>query len=98
MTKLLAIARGLAKAEPEDYFRTPKELSQEPGMTRGEKIATLRGWAFDVQRRLDASAEGLLPDADPELPRSSQQPDDAELLRQIELEIAGLENGYGEKD
>jgi hypothetical protein len=71
-----------ATNNPESAFDTPKSLVEEVGLTRGEKIAALERWAFLVDRRLASGNEGM--------PTYGTEPRDAELLREIELQIASL--------
>ncbi len=69
--------RYAAKFEPESQFDSPTDLSNEIGLTRGEKIAALKRWAHLVERRLASGSEGM--------PTHGTEPRDAELLREIEL-------------
>jgi hypothetical protein len=69
-----------ATNNPESAFDTPQSLVEEVGLTRGEKIAALERWAFLVDRRLASGNEGM--------PTYGTEPRDAELLREIELQIA----------
>jgi len=67
---------------PESDFDTPQSLVEEVGLTRGQKIAALERWAFLVDRRPASGNEGM--------PTYGTEPHDAELLPEIELQIASL--------
>lgn len=83
MSELMKIDREAAKTDPESQFTTPAELMTSEGLTRGEKIATLKRWAFLVDRRLASGDEGM--------PVSgAQEAADAELLQNIEKARSAL--------
>jgi hypothetical protein len=83
MSELMKIDREAAKTDPESQFSTPEELVACEGLTRGEKIATLKRWAFLVDRRLASADEGM--------PVSEgQEAADADLLQQIEKARSAL--------
>lgn len=71
--------------DPESQFESPRALIEEVGLTRGEKLAALKRWAFLVDRRLASGNEGM--------PTYGTEPRDAELLRDVELALAELEGG-----
>jgi hypothetical protein len=48
-----------ARYNPESEFEHPEELANAVGLTRGEKLAALDRWAFQVERRLAAASEGM---------------------------------------
>ncbi len=77
MTERMRLNRKAAKFEPESQFESPQKLAEEPGLTLGERIATLKRWAELVDRRLSSVAEGM--------PSRGNQDLDAELLREIEI-------------
>jgi hypothetical protein len=83
-TTLSHLDRDRAKDDPESYFDSPRSLINEPGLTRGEKIAALNRWANLVDRRLASGNEGM--------PTYGTEARDAELMREIELEKARLEH------
>ncbi len=91
MPKIVNINRDEAKFAPEKKFSNLRQVTEEVGLTRAEKLTVLRSWAFDVQRRLDAAAEGMAPETS-RTGRPGSVTSDTELLRAIELEIDGLEN------
>lgn len=83
MSERMKIDREAAKLEPESQFDTPDDLVASVGLTRGEKIAALKRWAFLVDRRLASGDEGM--------PVSgAQEAADAELLRVIEKARSAL--------
>ena len=62
---------------PEAVFGSPHEVETHVGLTRGQKIAAVERWIFNVQARLDAVSEGM-----------TSRPDgadaiDCELLRDL---------------
>lgn len=83
-SKIQDLNRDAAKLDPESQFDGPQALLDEVGLTRGEKLAALKRWAAQVDRRLAAGNEGM--------PTRGTEPRDAELLRQIELAKLTLEN------
>lgn len=89
MSEHLRLNRVPAKHEPESQFETPQELVEEPGLTRGEKIAALERWADLVDRRLSAGNEGM--------PTRGTEPRDAELLQEIEICRETLKKQVDEK-
>jgi hypothetical protein len=48
-----------ARYNPEGEFEHPNELANAVGLTRGEKLAALDRWEFQVERRLAAGSEGM---------------------------------------
>lgn len=68
--------------DPESEFESPRAVIDEIGLTRGEKIAALKRWAFLVDRRLASGNEGM--------PTYGTEPRDAELLREVELALSVL--------
>lgn len=86
MAVLMKIDRETAKVEPESQFASPAELVACEAFTRGEKIATLKRWAYLVDRRLASGYEGMPISA-------AQEAADAELLRDIELARCSLMAG-----
>lgn len=69
---------------PEAEFASPRALADEVGLTRGEKIAALKRWAYLVDRRLASGNEGM--------PVNDTEERDAELMREIGIVKAELEN------
>jgi hypothetical protein len=51
-----------ARFDPERTFETPEALLAEAGLTRGQKIAALERWRFNVEQRLAATSEGMAPE------------------------------------
>jgi hypothetical protein len=48
-----------ARFNPESEFEHPVDLANSVALTRGEKLAALDRWAFQVERRLAAASEGM---------------------------------------
>lgn len=86
-SKILHLNHDRATQNPEAQFDSPQSLVEEVGLTRGEKIAAFERWAFLVDRRLASGNEGM--------PTYGTEARDAELLREIELQMASLK---GEAD
>lgn len=91
MPERMRIDREAAKQEPESQFESPDALIACEGLTRGEKIAALKRWAYLVDRRLASGDEGM--------PVSGvQEAADAELLRMIEKARSALVAGNSVDD
>jgi hypothetical protein len=80
--EIMHLNHDRATNNPEPEFDTPQSLVEEVGLTRGEKIAALERWGFLVDRRLASGNEGM--------PTYGTESRHAELLREIELQIASL--------
>lgn len=81
-----------ARNNPEAVFERPEALAAEVGLTRGEKIATLKRWEVIVRRRLDSSDEGMGQNwrGAGESGEADRIEQDAELLQRIEIELDKL--------
>jgi hypothetical protein len=75
MSEHMRMKRAAAKFEQESQFDTPQQLATEPGLPRGERIASLNRWAHLVDRRISGVNEGM--------PSRGDEAIDAELLREI---------------
>jgi hypothetical protein len=84
MTEIMNINTKKATSDPESIFSSPEEVTNHVGLTRGQKIATLKKWVFMVRSRLDAVNEGMTTDAGGSYTR------DSEMLRQLEKNIEVL--------
>lgn len=96
MTTISKIKRDAVRKNPEAAYETPEELAGEPGLTRGERLAALEKWRFNLQSRMDATAEGMTaPSQIRESDGRTTDPAtrDAELLREVELLIESLSRG-----
>ena len=62
MSVVLKINVKVARLNPEAEFETPHDLSASLGLTRGQKLATLDRWYQSVQRRMEATNEGMSPE------------------------------------
>ena len=83
MTTVLSIDTEAARFDPESVFAHPNDIESEPRLTLGRKIATLKRWAADVDRRLAAGSEGM--------PSNGTATAEADLLQQISHAIGVLE-------
>jgi len=100
MSVINHINHQAARNRPENTFDSPQALVEEIGLTRGEKIAALETWRFDVQRRLDSASEGMAPEpeASGDINNSVSPLDrDADLLRKIDVEIENLREPDNQK-
>jgi hypothetical protein len=50
-----------ARMEPDVVFARPLDIVAEPGLTRGQKIATLKRWHQTLSDRMRATSEGMAP-------------------------------------
>ncbi len=50
-----------ARLEPDAVFARPLDIVAEPGLTRGQKIATLKRWNQTLLDRMRATSEGMAP-------------------------------------
>lgn len=82
--EILSIKTDVARFDPEREFGTPQMLVESPGLTRGQKIASLERWAQQVQDELAATSEGM----------SNAPPPGhgAEMLEKINTAIAELKD------
>lgn len=87
MAVLMTLNRDAAKTNPEREFDSPEEIAGEIGLTLAEKIKALQVWQFDLERRQEAAAEGMV--AEHNAPQSPS--DDADLLRRIGVQLEKLE-------
>lgn len=51
--------RSAAKLQPESWFATPRDIVDEPLLTRGEKLATLERWRHSILSQISAADEGM---------------------------------------
>jgi hypothetical protein len=59
MSTISRIKPEEARYNPESEFGHPSRLLESVAMTRGQKIAALDRWEFELQRRIDAVSEGM---------------------------------------
>jgi len=45
--------------DPQSYYKTPDEVIVDARLTREEKIAVLKRWAFDAREREMAESENM---------------------------------------
>lgn len=45
--------------DPENYYRHPDEVLQDPHLNRGQKIKVLEAWALDARELLVAEEENM---------------------------------------
>jgi hypothetical protein len=85
MSEIMRISPEKARQDPEAVFDRPAGIEKEIGLTRGQKRATLKRWAADVERRLASTDEGM--------PSNDQSSYDAELLKEIKMVIDAIQSG-----
>lgn len=85
MSEIMRIVPDKARQDPETVFDRPADIEKHLGLTRGQKLATLKRWETDVTQRLKATAEGM-PDNDSTLV-------DAALLKEIKIVIEAINVG-----
>lgn len=90
MSEIMRIEPEKARQDPEAVFDRPADIENEVGLTRGQKIATLRRWEMDVTRRLESTDEGM--------PPNDENADDAVLLKEIKMVIDAIQTGEKAKN
>ena len=63
MTLIMNLNVEEARMLPEAVFTRPLDVVSEGGLTRGQKIATLKRWKQTLLDRIAATAEGMAPPA-----------------------------------
>lgn len=59
MSVIGTINREAAKFAPETTFDAPHEVVDEPMLTRGEKLATLKRWREQLLGQMSAADDGM---------------------------------------
>lgn len=90
MSEIMRIEPEKARQDPEAVFDRPADIEKEVGLTRGQKIATLKRWEVDVTRRLESTDEGM--------PSNDENADDADLLKEIKMVIDAIQTGEKPKN
>jgi hypothetical protein len=85
MSEIMRITPEKARQDPEAVFDRPADIEKEVGLTRGQKLATLKRWEADVERRLASTDEGM--------PSNDQNSSDADLLKEIKMVIDAIQSG-----
>ncbi len=85
MSEIMRLNPDKARQDPETVFDRPADIEKHVGLTRGQKLATLRRWEADVTQRLEATDEGM--------PSNGTSVDDAALLKEISIVIEALTAG-----
>lgn len=85
MSEIMRLNPDKARQDPETVFDRPADIEKHVGLTRGQKLATLRRWEVDVTQRLEATDEGM--------PSNGTSADDAALLKEISIVIEALTAG-----
>ena len=63
MTEIVKVNTEKSRFEPDAVYAKPIDLVNEPGLTRGQKIAALERWNLSLQDRIRATGEGMAPEA-----------------------------------
>jgi hypothetical protein len=82
MSEIMRINPDKARLDPETVFEKPADIEKHVGLTRGQKLATLRRWEADVTQRLEATTEGM--------PSNDTTSADAALLKEIKIVIDAI--------
>ncbi len=85
MSEIMRIVPDKARQDPEAVFARPADIEKHVGLTRGQKLATLKRWEVDVTQRLEATAEGM--------PANGTTLDNSALLKEIRIVIAAINAG-----
>jgi hypothetical protein len=85
MSEIMRINPDKAKQDPEAVFARPTDIEKHVGLTRGQKLATLRRWEADVTQRLEATTEGM--------PSNDTTSEDSALLKEIKIVIEAINAG-----
>jgi hypothetical protein len=85
MSEIMRINPDKARQDPETVFARPVDIEKHVGLTRGQKLATLRRWEADVTQRLEATTEGM--------PSNDTRSDDSALLKEIKIVIDAINAG-----
>lgn len=85
MSEIMRINPDKARLDPETVFARPADIEKHVGLTRGQKLATLRRWETDVVQRLEATTEGM--------PSNDTTSADAALLKEIKIVIEAIAAG-----
>lgn len=72
---------SVVAANPEDFYRSPADVLDDPALTHEEKLRLLGEWEADITSRLGADSEGM---AQSPMPADrGRAADDAALLKQV---------------
>ena len=85
MSEIMRINPDKARQDPEAVFARPADIEKHVGLTRGQKLATLKRWEADVTQRLGATTEGM--------PSNDTTSDDSALLKEIKIVIEAINAG-----
>ena len=85
MAEIMRINPDKARQDPETVFDRPADIEKHVGLTRGQKLATLKRWEADVTQRLEATVEGM--------PANGTSADDSALLKEIKIVIEAISAG-----
>ena len=59
MGTIMRINVDKARLDPATVFARPMDIVAEPGLTRGQKLATLKRWSDSLHDQLAATSEGM---------------------------------------
>jgi len=85
MSEIMRITPEKARLDPEAVFNRPADVEKEVGLTRGQKLATLKRWEADVTRRIASTDEGM--------PSNDGNSNDAALLKEIKVVMEAIQAG-----
>ncbi len=85
MSEIMRINPEKARQDPEMVFDRPADIEKHLGLTRGQKLATLKRWEADVVRRIESTEEGM--------PSNGTNSADAALLKEIKIVFDAVSAG-----
>ena len=63
MSDIVHLNTEKSRFEPDAVYAKAIDVVNEPGLNRGQKIATLERWNLTLQDRMRATNEGMAPEA-----------------------------------
>ena len=63
MTEIMHLDSEKSRFEPDAVYKKPSDVVDKPGLTRGQKIATLERWNLTLQDGIRATGEGMAPES-----------------------------------
>ena len=83
MTEIIHLNTEKSRFEPDAVYEKPADVVNEPGLTRGQKVAALECWELALQDRIRATGEGMAPEA-------GQTADEAATVIEVAQALAQL--------
>ena len=83
MSDIIHLNTARSRFEPDAVYAQAIDVVNEPGLNRGQKIATLERWSLTLQDRMRATNEGMEP-------TDGQTADEAATIVEIAQALAVL--------